>query len=361
MQQNLKLKADGTVGISRMQPHSPSAAQKRPGPRLSRLQQLLHTQEPNICIVRGEGIGDVLMTLPLVHTLKNMFKQVNITYATNTSYLGGALAKVLMYNPSVNNIIERDIMDPGDYDLTINLHCPCIHYEVRGNPPINRIDLFANHLSVPLLDKKIRYYIQPDEIEKGKRFLEPIKGKSPILLVQPSASNERRSLNHSILKQSLTELYQSHKIQSVIITHSKDFRTDTIWNNIPGSFMLHNADIREIAGVMVHCDMVLCPDSSILHLAGALGAPTVSLFGPTHPDARINYFPNTVAIWEARELKPCPCWYDARCPIGETCWKRITPQLITSTVINRLQVAKKVDILQLLRMNVKMEIKTELV
>ena len=316
-----------------------NAAVKSPSVGISRLKRLLKTREPHICLVRGEGIGDVITTTPVVRAIKQQFAKVKITYATNTQYLGGALVEVLKHNPNIDRIIERELIGEADYDLVINLHCPCIHYEKRGNPPISRIDLFAKHVGVELTNPVPEFFIQEEEIANGEELLRPVL-QDKLLLVQPSASSQRRSIQHDTLKEALVTLYKEHGVRSIVITHSTDHASAVLWENVPGGLAIKDLTIREIAGVMVHCNLVLCPDSSILHLAGALDIPTVAMFGPTHPDARINHYKSAVGIWEARELAPCPCWYE-HCPIGETCWKLITPGIIVDKCVDHINSTDK--------------------
>jgi len=337
----LALDQNGVVAITRMQLVTPGEATRTPSISVSRLQKLMKTGTPYICVVRGEGLGDVITTTPTVAGLKQMFPKSSITFATNTRYLEGALVKVLQYNPDITQVIDRDHMK-DDFDLVVNLHCPAFSYEKRSNPPVSRIDLFAKHAGVHLVDPVPKYYIQKQEIEMGRDFLASVYSDK-LLFVQPFASTPNRSLDHNVLKDALVRLYDQHGIHSIVVTHSHDWKSDTLWNNIPGSILLIDADVRKLAGVMVHCDLVLCPDSSIMHLAGALGVPTVAIFGPTHPAARINHYKNAVAIWGGEGLAPCPCWYEA-CPIGGTCWKNITAERIIQSCLSHLAKSSRIKL-----------------
>lgn len=358
MAQKITLSNNGVIVHGRMRPANVAGgARHTPAIRLSRLHQLLKSQCPSICVVRGEGIGDVLMTTPTIRALKMMFDKVNITFATNTRYLDGALVKTLTYNPDISHIIERELMDELTFDLVVNLHCPAVNHEKRGKFPPNRIDLFAAHAGVKLSDPVPKFYIQKEEVDSGEIILERALNDK-LILVQPFSSSKTRSSPHVKLKQAMIEMYQKYGIRSVIITHSSDGKTDVLWDNIPGSIFLRDVDIRGIAGVMVHCDLVLCPDSSILHLAGALGIPTVSLFGPTPPQSRINHYKNAVALWEGSGLGPCPCWYDS-CLIRYTCWERLTTRTIVDKCLEHLGNTSRVDIQKLLERTKPIEIETE--
>jgi ADP-heptose:LPS heptosyltransferase len=281
------------------------------------------------------------MTTPTAHAIKKLFKEkCELTYVTNTSYLDGALTKVLKYNPDVDEIVERNLFRAHDYDAVLNLHCPCVNYEKPGKPPINRIDIFARHVGIQLQDFRPQYYLLREEIEAEEGMFE--SWREPVMLVQPFASNQRRSMDHRVLKDAVMEMWEKYRVRSVVVTHGRDWSSDTLWDNLPGSMQVHDADVRRIAALMVYCDLVLCPDSSVLHLAGALEVPTVSIFGPTHPAARVNRYPQAVAIWEGEDLKPCPCWYE-NCPISEACWKLIKPQTIVDACVKHLEDTEKVD------------------
>ena len=79
-------------------------------------------------------------------------------------------------------------------------------------------------------------------------------------------------------------------------------------------------DIDELLAVLARCELVISGDSGPLHLAVALGLPTVSIYGPTDP--RI-YGPTPRAGQQAivvrRELACSPCYNllaTAECPYG---------------------------------------------
>jgi ADP-heptose:LPS heptosyltransferase len=337
----LRLDADGLARFNRMRAYVPGQANLNPPKRISRLRELLQTQSPRVAIVRGEGIGDVLMTTPLIYSLKRLFPGgASITYATNTRYLDGALTKVLEHNPDIDTVIDRETLDESNYDLVINLHCPCVAYERKENPPINRIHLFAKHAGVPLLDTRVRYFPLDSEIEYGRDFLQSsgIRSSCKTILVQVFSTATKRNLNNVEFKRALTNL-ACKDIKLVILQHDSDYPSDVLFDNIPYSVVLKNADIRRIASIMYNCDLVLCPDSSILHLAGALDKPTVSLFGHTDPRARVDCYPNVMALWPGEYMSCVPCWA-GDCHMNLACYKAITADMIVAACLEKLGLAK---------------------
>jgi ADP-heptose:LPS heptosyltransferase len=51
------------------------------------------------------------------------------------------------------------------------------------------------------------------------------------------------------------------------------------------------ANLAEVAAVLERCDLLICGDSPLLHLAAAVGTPSVGLFGPTSGAVRAPYGP----------------------------------------------------------------------
>ena len=356
MIQKIHLRSDGVVEPVKSEFYI-RHTKDQPATRLTRIQELLKTHAPRLCIVRGPGLGDVIMTTPVVHAIKQLFGSVHLGYATNTNYFNGALVDVLKYNPDIDEILDMEQINDINYDAIINLHCPCMPYEKRENPPINRIDLFARHTGIQLTDHQPRYYIQQEEVMEGSYKIAPFRDK-PIILHQPFASSSRRMLDPRVYKQVLIQL-ANYGINNLVLTHQGDPPSEIMWDAIPRTRTMHNLGVREIASIMIHCNAVLCPDSSMLHLAGALQVPTVGLFGPTHPDARINYYPDTIAVWKGISLKCAPCWY-GDCPMGIACWKMMSAEDIVTACLDRLENKNKLDINKLLQ-NRRATIKSEII
>jgi len=45
-------------------------------------------------------------------------------------------------------------------------------------------------------------------------------------------------------------------------------------------------DLSTLAGVIARCDLLVAADTPLLHLAAAVGTPSVGLFGPTNGRSR---------------------------------------------------------------------------
>src|SRR3990167_6848283 len=74
-----------------------------------------------LIIRRLGGIGDVLMTTPMLRGLKEKFPRCHITYATNDKYAGGSLFAILQGNPYIDKLITVGESTQSRYDFTVDV------------------------------------------------------------------------------------------------------------------------------------------------------------------------------------------------------------------------------------------------
>ncbi len=66
-----------------------------------------------------------------------------------------------------------------------------------------------------------------------------------------------------------------------------------------------HTNIGELIALLSLCDGFIGNDSGCMHLAGALGIPTVAIFGSTNPNRTGPLGPNTRVIYRKLECSPC--------------------------------------------------------
>lgn len=87
--------------------------------------------------------------------------------------------------------------------------------------------------------------------------------------------------------------------------------------------------LREVIAVMERATVAVGPDSGLMHIAGALGAPVIALFGATNPARSGPWGWHHLVL---RSDVPCAPCYLSRCPIGQLCMERITPAMVMERV-----------------------------
>jgi ADP-heptose:LPS heptosyltransferase len=91
--------------------------------------------------------------------------------------------------------------------------------------------------------------------------------------------------------------------------------------------------LRQTAELMAAAGAVVGNDSGLSHVAGAVGTPTLMLFGPT-PDRTLGRLPPNVQV--LRRGVPCePCWFHARlraCARRMDCLRDLSVQAVADAV-----------------------------
>jgi heptosyltransferase-2 len=82
--------------------------------------------------------------------------------------------------------------------------------------------------------------------------------------------------------------------------------------------------LAEFMAVLASANLVVCNDSGAMHVASALGAPTVAIFGSTEPLLTGPMGTQTTVL---RHHVPCSPCFLRECPIDFACMKKITPDM----------------------------------
>lgn len=84
--------------------------------------------------------------------------------------------------------------------------------------------------------------------------------------------------------------------------------------------------LETLIGVISEASLVLTNDSA-MHIAAALGVPTVAVFGPTDDVATGPYGRRTRIVREPVDCSPCML---RDCPIDHRCMTRVSPEAVAN-------------------------------
>ena len=94
---------------------------------------------------------------------------------------------------------------------------------------------------------------------------------------------------------------------------------------VPGADNLAGTtSLAEFIALLAQAKLVLCNDSGAMHLASALGVPTVAVFGSTEPQMTGPLGPRTEVL---RHHVPCSPCFLRECPLDFGCMTSITPAM----------------------------------
>jgi len=98
--------------------------------------------------------------------------------------------------------------------------------------------------------------------------------------------------------------------------------------------------LREAMALVDACELAVSNDSGLLHVADALGVPTVALFGPTNPKRTGPRSSASVVLRRPVECSPCELH---ECPIDHQCMDELTVDEVYAallTFLNERRVGK---------------------
>jgi heptosyltransferase-2 len=87
--------------------------------------------------------------------------------------------------------------------------------------------------------------------------------------------------------------------------------------------------LRDFIDMTAACRIFLANDSGAMHIAAALGVPSVTVFGPTNEKATGPTGPRAVIVREPVECAPCG---KRECPIDHRCMTRVTVEQVVTAL-----------------------------
>jgi ADP-heptose:LPS heptosyltransferase len=260
------------------------------------------------------GIGDLLMITPGLRALKKASPDREIHLAVPRRYF-----PLFQGNPDIHLLdIDRDSVRPAEYHKWINLsECPAARVESKTAPRVrrNRIEIFARALGVARwnvrgMERRPRYSISPDEAELQKMFWKAhdLVGKRTVGVQLHSEESYR---DYPFMKEMVRALAKEYEVLV--------FDGDSVLEPFgPHTIPVCGMGLREAFAIASGCDIIVCPDSSFVHLAAAFDIPCVALFGPIDGAVRTADYPRCVYIDARRELGCLPCWRNESIPCNLT-------------------------------------------
>lgn len=95
----------------------------------------------------------------------------------------------------------------------------------------------------------------------------------------------------------------------------------------PAVVLNGKTSVESLIGLIAESAILLGNDSGPVHIAAALGIPSVAVFGATDYKVAAPYGPLGRAVYEAVECSPC--WL-RKCPIDHRCMTRVSPEAVCS-------------------------------
>lgn len=312
----------------------------------------------NILLISLSCIGDVILTTPVIKSLKDNFPGVRLTVVS-----GPTAAPLLSRHELVDAVIvcnnkaeHRGLwgiaklcmtLRKKKFDMVVDLRNTAIpyfmrtryrvtsyraHIKNRGNDSKHAIDRHLDVLEsagIPPTTRNMVVTIPQEVATSTQAFLEKkgLVGKT-LIAVYAGAGSPYKIYPPRLMVETLKQLSSPETYFLLIGSDSdRDICTEiagAVGDNIMP--LAGELNILETGGLLARCRILISNDSGPMHLGVALGIPTVGIFGPTNAE---RYGPRGGMhriVWRRESCNPCK---QPECN-EESCIGRISPDEISA-------------------------------
>lgn len=347
-----------------------------------------------ILVLRFSAMGDVALMAPVIRSLVAEHRDVEVTIVTRPRFAPffAGIDRVVVFDADVDHKFKgffgirqlfRALILKKNFDVVIDLHDHVRTIILRNLFKIfgKRVVVFdkgrnekkafsrkENKITKPLPHTVERYHQAFEKAGFQFKLLQP-----PYLL---PTEESKKLIEAWFAKKELVKNekwigiapFSMHKSKIWPIAHYPKV-IDSILKKMPAKFFLFGGGDEEIqyfedlqslfpnncvmvAGrlklpqeltLMHHLDLMVCVDSSNMHMAALSDTPILSIWGGTHPDVGFAPFgksgkENILQISrEKLSCRPCSTFGRETCLRGDfACLNWITPEVVTEKILNRL-------------------------
>jgi len=291
-----------------------------------------------LLVMRTGGIGDLLFIQPNLIYLKNKYPTCKIVFASSAPY-----------HPMLENwdCIDKVISLPFGakilYQSNYHLIFEGVIERTKEAHHINAYELFSKWMCLNL-SKDLLRPIQPVRIDRYTEISQVLKNKfniddssDKICTVQLKASSPIRTPHPEqlwlpILKFILSRGYKivivdnpalHEQIENIINTYFGDIKDSLV------NFVKYSKDISYAIALASMSEIVIGPDSSMVHIAESVGTKSFGIYGPFPGSIRLSTYKYNSWIDCKADCSPCfthghrPCIYGGQNGGCSPCYQNI--------------------------------------
>lgn len=312
-----------------------------------------------ILLIKPRGIGDIVLSTIVLDDLKKTFPSAEIHYLTET-FAKDALAN----NPLVTKVhtmqktelvfrvalrLRKEKFDmiidlwsnPRSAQITFLTHSKYrVGFSYRGRRYAYNIfgtsgrgeHHSAEHnlellkaLGITITSKRIHFYTN----EKDDNWaLEFIKANSltnkKIIGVIPSGGWPSKRCDAEKWVDICNTIMQKYKVIFLVLWGPGDESDANFIKNYlkDDAVLIPEVNIGKMSSLIKNCALVIANDSGPMHIAAALGVPTLGIFGPTNPKAHRPFSPNSDYV--IKEDLHCIICNKLECPYNHECMRELS-------------------------------------
>jgi heptosyltransferase III len=272
-----------------------------------------------ILILRWGGVGDFLLTLPAIYSVKRTFVNAHIAIMGNADTI--ALASTPEYGDEflefewaiLGGPVEsteaarfRMIRKFGEFDLILNYHSIGPLDELLQECGVDYLTFddavfsgerrhasehfrcFLRKISVPSIYSRPKVYLSQGERQFALNYLALLGielGRDCTVTVHPGSGDPRKRWFPDRYRKVISAITGRGATVLLLSGPGEDEFLKLVLEGVEpcNVFIVRDLPIRKVAAVIERATLFLGNDSGLMHLASAVGTPIVALFGPSDP------------------------------------------------------------------------------
>lgn len=286
-------------------------------------------RKPVIVLERRVGLGDVICCIPAYHELKKLNPDSLVVFVTAAPYV-----QMLRASPGIDAVYgmpEYIGIPPRKAAwLGCSVYLPQTSEEREtSSQTLHLTHAFLQSCGLPIFDSQPRIFISPENKKvAAERFgFEP--GEA-LIAIHSGRTWPVRELPEDRWRDIVEGLKQSFPGRLLHFSFASREAGQSPYCFQDVQTLPDNLDVMTIAAILSQCRLLVGIDSGLLHLAGAVGTPTVGLFGPVNPRFRLPLGTPTTGVFTqlpcsfCHHERPIKHWRIS-CPHNIRCMREISP------------------------------------
>jgi lipopolysaccharide heptosyltransferase II len=304
-----------------------------------------------ILVTRMKFIGDVVLTTPVIRSLRNAFPDAYIAYMADAQ-----AASLLEHNPCLNEIIPFDfnkatwreqprvaaLLWRRHFDLAIDLfgnprsalltflsgattrvgldrpgrgklYTVRVQDEPARKTAIDFHMQFLKAIGIPRTAERTEIFVTEHERTAARaRLATAAPGSSPVVCLHAGATWPAKRWAPERFASLATLLRERFRVRTVLTAGPGDLDVvSQLQAALPDALPLFaGLPLRELAALLVQCNVCVANDCGTMHIAAAVGTPTIGIFGPGEEDIWFPYSPADGHVTLRHDVACHPCHLD---------------------------------------------------
>lgn len=347
-----------------------------------------------ILVIRFSAMGDVMLLVPVLKSLTRAYPEISVTVITRPRFapffadIHGAQVFAADVDQSYRGLsglftLARKILTLNNFDLVLDLHDHMRTMILRSflwmsgkkilvfkkgraekkefvrehNKVIRKLPHTVNRYREVFLRAGYTFDMVPGPFTSAapeeKRSLSAWLASSGVVPkrkrwigIAPFANHRSKIWPREYTTELIGRLAQNEHLHFFLFGGGEEEIEffERLHDRFPGcsTRVAGNLSLREEIALLHQIDLMVCVDSSNMHLAVLAGTPLLALWGGTHPDVGFGpyqYDPSVILQISREELpcRPCSVYGKETCLRKDfACLYRLTPELVATEISRRL-------------------------